>query len=69
MKQIKNDKDITKILFITLSNIGDAILTTPTLESLHFKYPNALFDIVGDMDSGPFTDRSSIFKKMRNTSI
>ena len=51
MKQIKNDKDITKILFITLSNIGDAILTTPTLESLHFKYPNALFDIVGDKRS------------------
>jgi len=51
MKKITNDKDIRKILFITLSNIGDAILTTPTLESLHFKYPNAVFDIVGDKRS------------------
>ena len=34
MKRIQKDKDIKKILFITLSNIGDAILTTPTLEAL-----------------------------------
>ena len=51
MKRIQKDKDIKKILFITLSNIGDAILTTPTLEALHFKYPNAVFDIVGDKRS------------------
>jgi len=51
MKKIPKDKNIKKILFITLSNIGDAILTTPTLEALHFKYPNAVFDIVGDKRS------------------
>jgi len=51
MKIIPKDKNIKKILFITLSNIGDAILTTPTLEALHFKYPNAVFDIVGDKRS------------------
>ena len=51
MKRIQKDKDIKKILFITLSNIGDAILTTPTLEALHFKYPNAVFDIIGDKRS------------------
>jgi heptosyltransferase III len=51
MKKILKDKNVKKILFITLSNIGDAILTTPTLESLHLKYPNAVFDIVGDKRS------------------
>ena len=51
MKKISTDKNVKKILFITLSNIGDAVLTTPTLEALHFKYPNAIFDIVGDRRS------------------
>lgn len=40
-----------RILFITLSNIGDAVLTTPVLESLHRLYPEALIDIVGDRRS------------------
>ena len=39
---------VKHILFITLSNIGDAILTTPTLEALHQQYPDALIDIVCD---------------------
>ena len=51
MKKISKNKIIKKILFITLSNIGDAILTTPTLEALHCKYPNAVFDIIGDQRS------------------
>ena len=51
MKKIAKDKDVKKILFITLSNIGDVILTTPTLEALHSKFPNAVFDIVGDKRS------------------
>jgi len=51
MKKITKDKNVKKILFITLSNIGDVILTTPTIESLHFKFPNATFDIVGDKRS------------------
>ena len=51
MKKIIKDKNIKKILFITLSNIGDVILTTPTLEALHSKFPNATFDIVGDKRS------------------
>ena len=40
-----------KILFITLSNIGDALLTTPVLEYLHQKHPKAEIDIVGDLRS------------------
>jgi len=51
MKKITKDKNVKKILFITLSNIGDVILTTPTLEALHSKFPNATFDIVGDKRS------------------
>ena len=36
------------ILLITLSNIGDAVLTTPVMEALHGKYPQAIMDIVTD---------------------
>ncbi|HYN54722.1 MAG TPA: glycosyltransferase family 9 protein [Methylotenera sp.] len=42
---------VKKILFVTLSNIGDVVLTTPTLEALHQQYPEALIDIVGDSRS------------------
>ncbi|OGT35292.1 MAG: hypothetical protein A2W28_08415 [Gammaproteobacteria bacterium RBG_16_51_14] len=41
-----------RILFITLSNIGDAIMTTPVLQALHQIYPDATIDIVGDRRSG-----------------
>ena len=37
-----------KFLFITLSNIGDALLTTPVLEFLHRHDETATVDIVGD---------------------
>jgi len=37
-----------KILFITLSNIGDAVMTLPTLEFLNQKYPGSKFDLVCD---------------------
>jgi len=40
-----------RILFISLSNIGDAVLTTPVLEALHEIYPSALIDIVSDSRS------------------
>ncbi|MBT8439621.1 MAG: glycosyltransferase family 9 protein, partial [Gammaproteobacteria bacterium] len=40
-----------QILFITLSNIGDAVMTTPTLERLHQLFPNALIDLVCDARS------------------
>ncbi|HDZ77014.1 MAG TPA: glycosyltransferase family 9 protein [Candidatus Omnitrophica bacterium] len=38
-----------KILFITLSNIGDCILTLPVLDALIDKYPDAALDVL----SGP----------------
>ena len=37
-----------KFLFITLSNIGDALLTTPVLQFLHRHDEAATIDIVGD---------------------
>ena len=40
--------DTNKILLITLSNIGDAIMTTPVLEALHKTWPLATIDIVTD---------------------
>jgi len=39
---------VNKILFIGLSNVGDVIMTTPVLKTLHDKFPTALFDIVTD---------------------
>jgi heptosyltransferase III len=50
-KSIKQPYLVSNILFVTLSNIGDAILTTPTLETLHQLFPNAMFDIVCDQRS------------------
>lgn len=40
-----------KILFITLSNIGDVVMTTPVLEALHLAYPHAIIDVMGDARS------------------
>ena len=40
------------ILLITLSNIGDALMTTPVLEVLHHQYPQAVIDIVTDARAG-----------------
>jgi len=40
--------NVKKILFIGLSSAGDVVMTTPALNSLQNKYPEALFDIVAD---------------------
>ena len=37
---------INSILFITLSNLGDIILTTPVLQRLHREFPGAAIDVV-----------------------
>ncbi len=45
-------KPITsRILVITLSNIGDVVMTTPVFEALHAHYPDAVIDIVADRRS------------------
>ncbi|RJQ49483.1 MAG: glycosyltransferase family 9 protein [Gammaproteobacteria bacterium] len=57
------------ILFITLSNIGDAVLSTPVLERLHQCYPQAMVDIVADPRSGFLFEhcpyRGEIFLKVK----
>jgi heptosyltransferase-3 len=42
------EQETKRILLITLSNIGDAVMTTPVLEALHQHYPQAVIDIVTD---------------------
>jgi heptosyltransferase-3 len=39
---------VRHILLVTLSNIGDAVMTTPVMEALHGKHPEAVMDIVAD---------------------
>ncbi|CAH9019253.1 glycosyltransferase family 9 protein [Candidatus Nitrosacidococcus sp. I8] len=59
-----------RILIITLSNIGDAIMTTPVLETLYQQFPEAKVDIVADRRSSeifqycPYID--GIFHKNKN---
>jgi ADP-heptose:LPS heptosyltransferase len=43
--------DAARVLFVTLSNIGDAILTTPALEALHRWAPERRIDLVCDPKS------------------
>nr|MBU1328884.1 glycosyltransferase family 9 protein [Candidatus Omnitrophota bacterium] len=49
--------NVRKILFITLSNIGDAILTLPVLRALKDNFPGAIIDVV----VGPRPEQ--VFKK------
>jgi ADP-heptose:LPS heptosyltransferase len=37
-----------RILVIGLSNLGDAVLTTPVIEALRARHPGAVFDLVSD---------------------
>jgi len=46
---VSNHPDpVRHILLVTLSNIGDAVMTTPVMEALHGKHPQAVMDIVAD---------------------
>lgn len=62
--------EIEKILFISLSCVGDAVMTTPALQALHQAYPTASIDIVADKRSDsifyhcPY--RGEIFYKDKN---
>lgn len=47
--KIKDKGKIKRVLFITLSNIGDIILTTPVLAVLKKEFPQASIDVI----SGP----------------
>lgn len=60
MRRIKKDK-IKNILVITLSNIGDIILTTPVVETLLAEFPEAFLDVmVGPNGKEIFSAHSKI---------
>ncbi len=44
--------EMKKILFITLSNLGDIILTTPTFIALHKEFPEARIDVLTGSPGG-----------------
>jgi len=46
MKSRIDKKDIQRILVITLSNVGDVILTTPVVEVLLKQFPEAALDVM-----------------------
>jgi len=46
-----SEPEVKKILFISLSCVGDVIMTTPIIQSLHNKYPDAIIDFVADKRS------------------
>jgi len=62
-----------RFLLVSLSNIGDAIMTTPVLQALHALEPSAVVDIVGDRRSSevfsgcPFLGR--IFHKEKRRAL
>jgi len=43
--------DVQRILFVSLSCVGDVVLTTPVLEAVHAAFPGATVDIVADRRS------------------
>jgi heptosyltransferase III len=58
-----------KILFITLSNIGDVILTFPVFDALHERFPRSKISVVVGpkakslFEDNPLIDRLIIFEK------
>ncbi len=62
--------DIKNILFITLSCVGDAVMTTPVLQALHEACPKATIDIVADKRSDVIFQhcpyRGEIFHKFKD---
>ena len=61
MKIEKND--IKRILLITLSNIGDIILTTPAVSVLEKEFPGARLDVmVGPQGENIFKTHPRVFK-------
>jgi ADP-heptose:LPS heptosyltransferase len=59
------------VLLVGLSNIGDAVLTTPVLNALHQLFPDAPLDIVADRRSAdvyePCPFRRTVFYKEKRT--
>lgn len=71
--KIRNKEEIRRILFITLSNIGDIVLTMPALSVLKREFPGASIDALsgpngGEIFSGhPYVSRFMIYDKFSKT--
>jgi len=60
---IIDNKEVSRILVITLSNIGDIILTTPVISALTKEFPDARMDVmVGPQGREIFEKDPNIFK-------
>jgi len=60
--KIKKEK-VKRILLITLSNVGDVVLTTPVLDVLDREFPSARMDVmVGPLGKDIFTSHPKVFK-------
>ncbi|MBL7068438.1 MAG: glycosyltransferase family 9 protein [Candidatus Omnitrophica bacterium] len=56
-------KDIKRILLITLTNVGDIILTTPIIAALDKAFPDARLDVmVGPLGKNIFINHPGVFK-------
>ncbi len=56
-------KAIKRILIITLTNIGDIVLTTPVISALDREFPKARIDVMsGPAGKGIFKDHPRVFK-------
>lgn len=61
--------DAERLLVVTLSNIGDVVMTTPLIETLAAAYPHTLIDIFADARSAallaaaPYTGEIFIYHK------
>jgi len=56
-------KPVNKILFISLSNIGDCILTLPAMDALHAKYPEAKITVLaGERPREIFENHAAVHK-------
>jgi heptosyltransferase-2 len=61
--------NVNKILFITLSNIGDVILTLPALDILRANFPQAKITVMSGprakeiFENNPFIDRLIVYDK------
>lgn len=55
-----------RLLFVTLSNIGDLVMTTPALVALHAAYPDAAIDIVADPRSSELLTRCPFLGRLEH---
>lgn len=57
---------MNRLLFITLSNIGDLLMTTPALSALHAAYPDARIDVVADSRSSILLSRCPFLGRLEH---